>query len=145
MRNSLSNLALANMPVSWPRWKHIPEVGTIAHILMLGHLSRLNEDEFSLIPGGFFAEVVRISDHKTRGEVRIITTPTSIQAHHRYAGWAWDDTFPVDLRAGAHGDGARLEIVPDDVQDAVRAFAMLNDWSVDRDCQPIVVEDGWLC
>lgn len=131
---------LTNLPTIWPRWKHMPDEGTIVHILQMAHMSP--DDAFAPLPGGFFAEVIeRASRPHDDTTIRILTVPTSLTTMTPYGDWAWDTTFPCNLREGPSGNGMRLEIVPDHIQDAVRAYVELQG----ADTTPLVVEDGWLC
>lgn len=144
MLEARSGGVLRNIPTMWPRWKHMPDPGTIVHILANGHLTK--DDEFRVLPGGFFAEVNdSLTGHPLSfSSLNIMTVPTSITEMPGF------DMMPllelnVHLRAPAVDlDGCRLEVVPDDVQDAVRAYITLQI-SNGAEALPLIVEDGWLC
>lgn len=136
----------------WPRWKHTPDVGTIVHILAMGHLTYASHDDFTPLAGGFFAEVAETSKFYgvSEGEVHILTTPVSVTTMTTYddatrGPWDWESSFPFHLRGTCHDNGMRFEIVPDEVQDAVRAFVELHRSTSGDSLMPIVVPDGWLC
>jgi hypothetical protein len=134
--------AKREIPGMWPRWRQVPREGTIVHILAMGHLSDAAGDEFSMLPGGFFAEIADDTCSLSEGVLMVLTIPQSVTQHPRFNTWNWPGPFPFHLRDGPGSNGMRLEVVPDDVVDAVRAFVAL---STGDEHQPIVVEDGWLC
>jgi len=148
MLKMLDGAVYRAMPsLAWDRWSSVPRVGTIVHILAMGHLCNEDASEFSPLPGGLFAEI--IDDEGTtfgeQGLLRMLTLPASVLEHPRYHLWSWECPFPIQLRGPACSNGMRLEVVPPEIQDAVRAFVALHGREPELDQMPITVEDGWLC
>lgn len=140
INRQLDTTGMRNIPGRWARWKHVPDVGTLVHILAIAHLSY--SDEFAPLPGGLFAIITRV-DSLSEGHVRIATCPASVYKMRRYSRWSWDHPFPFHLRGEPSTNGIRLEVVPEDVADAVRATLALDGWNLDT-YMPIAVDDGWL-
>lgn len=140
--------APSNFPAVWPALRKLPDIGTIVHITGMAHLTQAGVDAYDLIPGGTFAEVVNSGGSNSRanddGDLMITTVPRALPTHPRYSEWVWSDTFPVSVSGliSWGRNSMKLELPPQDVQDAVRAFVALHDRP---DNMPIVVDDGWLC
>jgi hypothetical protein len=133
---------LRNIPNQWCRWKHMPDAGTLVHILANGHFA--HDGEFKPLPGGFFAEVNEQGFALTEGNLNIMTVPATIVSMPEFGEMPMLEC-PVHLRGSAWDEhGCRLEVVPDDVQDAVRAYIALQ-LSNGAEALPLIVEDGWLC
>jgi hypothetical protein len=148
MLSTLNGGVARTIPGQWARWKHTPDVGTIVHILAWGALTEKGADDFQPLPGGLFAQI-EASHHEqgmSDGKLMVLTLPGSVINLPRFKdGWDWTQEFGFHLRAPCwDNDGIRLEVVPDDVQDAVRAYITLQISNGAEDL-PLVVADGWLC
>lgn len=133
------------LPILWPEHRIWPEDDTIVHILQTGTI-RTASDGCAALPGGFFARTTDRS-HTSAGEYRVLTLPQSAVNLIAMSGadWMWDKQFEGHLsnRASDTHWFVRLEVVPDNVADAVRATLALDGWNPDTD-EPMVVEDGWM-
>lgn len=129
----------------WPRWKHWPDDGTIAHVLQTGGI-RTKSGGCAALPGGFFVRCV--ADRTlSSGMYRVLTLPSSAMRTITMSGanWDWTALFEGNLSAQAVDTdwGVSLEIVPDTIANAVEATLKLFGFNEATD-QPIVVDDGWL-
>ena len=133
------------LPILWPEHRIWPEEDTLVHLLQTGTI-RTASGGCAALPGGFFARTTTRS-HGSSGEYRVLTLPQSavnLIAMSR-AYWNWDKTFEGQLSSRAANTDwfVRIERVPPDVADAVRATLALDGWNPDTD-EPMVVEDGWM-
>lgn len=133
------------IPVLWPEHRIWPEDDTIIHILQTGTIMTTS-GECAALPGGFFARTTARS-HLSAGVYRVLTLPQSAINLIAMSGgsWMWDKPFEGQLsnRASDTDWFVRIERVPPDVADAVRATLALDGWNPDTD-EPMVVEDGWM-
>lgn len=148
MLRQLNGGVARDIPGQWARWKHVPDIDTIVHILACGWLTPEGAGDFAPLPGGFFAQVNSVVT-RSEGTLDVLTLPRSITDQQQYLkydwGYDWGAEFTFHLRAPCWDiTAARLEVVPDDVQDAVRAYLTLQIAS-GAEQLPLVVEDGWLC
>ena len=133
------------LPILWPEHRIWPEDDTIIHILQTNTI-RAASGRCAALPGGFFARTTERT-HMAAGVYRVLTLPQSAVKLIAMSGgsWNWSCVFEGQLsnRASDTDWFVRLEVVPPDVADAVRATLALDGWNPDTD-HPMVVEDGWM-